>query len=206
MKVLLLMVLASSMVFADEIVFIPVQDAYVCDCQPGVTNPNGGPAHLYYGRYGSCYDRSLIQWDLSSIPAGTQIESAEMRMYCMSFTGSPSGQPVFYLVNEAWDELTVTFDTQPSYGPEPVLSGSWPQPSTWFSIDVTPFVQAWIDGSRDNFGIYCTSIGTTGTSVPGFWSKDGDQEELRPQLVVTFTSDLSSATWGEAKVCGCGGG
>lgn len=185
---------------AETLVLIPVQDAYICDCQPDVTNPNGGPAHLYHGRYTTCYDRSLIQWDLSSMPAGAVVESAEMRLYCISFTGTPSGQPAYYLIEQAWDELTVTHNTDPGFWATPSILAAWPQPQSWFSVDITSFVQDWMDGSRANYGIYCTSQGCTATSVPGFWSKDSDQTDLRPQLVVTYSlSAMEEDTWGAIK-------
>jgi hypothetical protein len=188
---------------AGEVTLQALQDAYICDCQPDVTNPNGGPTHLYHGRYGSCYDRTLIEWDLSDLPPSAVIEHAEMRLYCMSFTGTPSGQPVYYMINDDWSELTVTLNTQPSWDDIPSLTASWPAPSTWFALDVTQFVQAWVDGSHENHGIYCTSMGATGTSVPGFWSSDAAQEDLHPVLVVTYSlAALDEGTWCEVKTLG----
>lgn len=200
MKSVLAVLSFAALAGAETLVLIPVQDAYICDCQPDVTNPNGGPTHLYHGRYTTCYDRSLIQWDLSAIPEGAVIDSAVMRLYCISFTGTPSGQPVYQLIDEAWDEPTVTHNTQPAVGTTPSITASWPQPQSWFEVDVTSFVQAWLDSSHPNFGIYCTSQGCTATSVPGFWSKDSGQEELWPRLVVTYTlGALEQDTWGAIK-------
>jgi hypothetical protein len=200
MKPVLAILALASFAHAGTLVLIPIQDAYICDCQPDVTNPNGGPSHLYHGRYTTCYDRSLIQWDLSSIPAGATVESAVMRLYCISFTGTPSGQPAYYLIDEAWDELTVTHNTDPGHLATPVITASWPQPQTWFEVEVTSFVQGWMAGEHPNFGIYCTSTGCVSTSVPGFWSKDSDHEDLRPQLVVTYSlAGLSESTWGAIK-------
>ncbi|MBN2608562.1 MAG: hypothetical protein JXA64_05555, partial [Candidatus Fermentibacteraceae bacterium] len=55
---------------AETLELAPLQDAYVCCCKPDSTNPNGGSDYLYHGQYGSCFDRTLIQWDLSSVPPG----------------------------------------------------------------------------------------------------------------------------------------
>ena len=200
-KIMLPCLIAAAGAAASEVVTLtPVQDAYICDCKPDSTNPNGGPTHIYFGRYGSCYDRTLIEWDLSSLPPGAIVESAVMRFYCFSFYGALSGQPVFYLVDEPWSEYDVTLNTQPDYGTTPSASGTWPAAHTWFEQDVTAFVQAWAGGSHPNHGVYCTSTGTTATCVPGFWSKDSGDESLWPQLVVTYSmADLDGETWAEIK-------
>jgi hypothetical protein len=178
----------------------PVQDAYICDCQPDVTNPNGGTDYLYHGRYGSCYDRTLIQWDLSAIPAGARVLSAEMRLYCESLYGVESGAPTYYMIAGAWDEATVTFSNQPSFDAAPFVTGYWPDLDTWYSVDVLPFVEAWLDGSHGNHGIYCFCQGVTATCVPGFWSNDYAEETLRPLLVITIEGeDMETGTWGELK-------
>lgn len=200
MRTIALMILAASLANAETLVLTPVQDAYICDCQPDVTNPNGGPTHLYHGRYTTCYDRSLIQWDLSALPPGAEIEAAVMGLYCISFTGTPSGQPVFYPVAGAWDELSVTHSTDPGHSPSPFVVASWPQPQAWFEVDVTALVQEWLSGEQGNYGIYCTSQGCTSTSVPGFWSKDSDHPDLWPRLVITYALGLTGdVTWGEIK-------
>lgn len=185
---------------AESVELQAVQDAYVCDCKPDSTNPNGNDAHLYFGRYFSCLDRTLVEWDLSEIPSGAVVVGAEMRLYCNSFFGSQSGQPVFHMINEEWDELTVTLNTQPSFDASPCLTGDWPAPQSWFCLDVTPFVQAWVDGTHPNFGIYCTSTGTTGSCAPGFWSSDSGEEGFLPSLVVTYDPlSLAGGSWGGIK-------
>lgn len=196
----MMLILATTLAGADTLVLTPAQDAYICDCQPDVANPNGGPTHLYHGRYTTCNDRSLIQWDLSGLPAGAQVQSAVLRLYCISFTGTPSGQPVFYLIDGQWDELTVTHNTDPGHSQAPLVTASWPEPQTWFEVDVTVLVEEWLSGSSENHGIYCTSQGCTSTSVPGFLSKDSDHPDLWPRLVITYTLDLAGGvTWGAIK-------
>jgi hypothetical protein len=165
-----------------------------------VTNPNGGPNFLYHGQYGSCYDRTLIQWDLSQIPAGATIVSAEMRLWCEAFYGTQSGAPVYYLIEESWDENTVTYNTQPAWSAAVTAAGSWPDTGEWHVVDVTDFVQAWWSGAEENYGIYCHSDGTTGTCVPGFYSSNWADESLRPGLdVVYWPQELEQGSWGSIK-------
>jgi hypothetical protein len=202
MRTIAIMVLTATLAGADETLELtPVQDAYVCDCLPDVTNPNGGPNFLYQGQYGSCFDRTLIQWDLSQIPAGATIVSAEMRLWCEAFYGTQSGAPVCYLIEEPWDESTVTFNTQPAWSAAVTATGSWPVADEWHVVDVTGFVQAWCSGAEENYGIYCHSASTTGTCVPGFYSSNWADESLRPSLVVVYwPQELEQGSWGSIKV------
>lgn len=197
----LIALLFTALAVQAEIVELPVlQDAYICDCKPDSTNPNGNDTHLYFGRYFSCLDRTLIEWDLSMIPSEAYVVNAEMRLYCISFFGSASGQPVFHMINEEWNEFAVTLNTQPSFDATPCLSEDWPSAQSWFCVDVTPFVQAWVSGTHPNYGIYCTSTGTTGSCAPGFWSGDSGEEGLMPILVVTFDPlSLMGGSWGGIK-------
>jgi len=201
MKVLIGLLLVTMAARAETVELPVLQDAYICDCKPDSTNPNGNDTHLYFGRYFSCLDRTLIEWDLSMIPSGASVESAEMRLYCISFFGSATGQPVFHMINEEWDELTVTMNTQPSFDATPCLNGAWPAAQSWFSVDVTPFVQAWVNGTHPNCGIYCTSEGTTGSCAPGFWSGNSGEEGFLPTLVVTWVPlSLMGGSWGRHQI------
>ena len=178
----------------------PVQDAYICDCLPDVTNPNGNANYLYHGQFGSCYDRTLIQWDLSGIPSSVTIVSAEMKLYCEAFYGSESGYPEYFMINEEWNEQTVTYNTQPGYSTEISFTGYWPAANEWYTVDVLEFVQCWLDESHPNQGIYCFCNETTSTCVPGFWSSNYTQEELHPKLVITYwENQLEPETWGSIK-------
>jgi hypothetical protein len=198
--IVLLSSLAAPAKAAETVEIIAAQDAYICDCKPDSTNPNGGPDYIYHGQYGGCYDRTLIEWDLSSLPSGILIVSAEMRLFCEAFWGSQSGEPVYYMINEPWSELSVTYNTQPDYDTSQQIAGYWPEADTWYEVDVTDYVAAWVAGAHVNHGIYCFCQGTTGTCVPGFWSKDYAHSELHPRLVITYEiTDLDQASWGEVK-------
>ena len=199
MKTALTLLIFCSLLFcaaAEVIEIIPSQDAYICTCKPDSTNPNGGENYLYHGQWGSCYNRTLIQWDLSVIPAGAIIISAEMQLYCEAFYGSQSGEPVYNLIEESWDEQNVTYNNQPDYSSVIAAIGYWPDADEWYSLDVTEFVLAWFSGSEENYGICCLSQNTTGTCDPGFWSSNYSNGTLRPKLVVTYEEqELSGTTW-----------
>ncbi len=199
---LLLCIITPAILHAGEVSIQPLQDAYTCDCMPNATNPNGGYTYLYQGRVGNCYCNYCIEWDLSIIEPGTVIDSAEFWIYCKSFTGSPgAGNPIYYMITESWDENTLTYNTLPSWSESSSVTTDWPTQSSWHVIDVTEFVQGWVDGTFENHGVFAHVENTPSTSCPGFYSSNFSNEDLRPYVLVTGTGlSFDHVTWGEVKV------
>lgn len=196
----LLLVTLPLTLLGGQIEIEPSQDAYTCDCVPNATNPNGGETYLYQGRVGNCYCNYFMEWDLSFITPGTIINSAELWIYCKSFTGSASGNPVYYMITESWNENNVTFNTIPSYDSGTAITSSWPVANEWYVIDFTDFAQAWVDDSSQNFGFLAHVVGATSSSCPGFYSSNFSNEEFRPYLVLSGEEvSLERNTWGEIK-------
>ena len=84
------------------------------------------------------------------IPAGVTLESATFNVYVFT----PNDQlTTLHSITSVWDELTVTWNNfGGSY--DPTVIGSFTAGAIgWYSVDVTSLVNAWIDGSVENFGI-----------------------------------------------------
>jgi len=163
------------------------KDTYVCDCLPNANNPNGPTTALYQGQYGTCFDRLLIQWDLSSLPKNISITSAIMELKCSGVYGSLSGQMVYYRSTGNWGETQVTCATLPSYTNEDSVVTGWPTVGQWHAVDITKFVQKWIQDTISNYGIYGHCIGTTGQCDAEFSSSDASVNN-RPKLIITYTT------------------
>ena len=185
---MLMIVLAGYNLYAEEISIRmgpEGKDTYICDCLPNVNNPNGSIIHLYQGGYGVCFDRLLIQWDLSSLPEDITITNARMDLFYLSMYGAVSGEFVYFRILEDWEETGVTYATQPDYTDEGVIVTEFPT-GGWHSVDVTEFVQGWYDGTFDNFGIYGHTQNSSGTCCVEFSSADGSAL-YRPKLTVEYT-------------------
>jgi len=200
---LLCLVIASSLL-ADEVSVPVLQDAYTCDCAPNVTNPNGGITYLYQGRVGNCYCNYFIEWDLSGIEPGAAITSAELYIYCKSFTGTAGGgNPIYFPITESWDENTVTYNTMPSWNDSVSVTSVWPTAYSWHTVDLTSIVQGWIDGSIVNHGVLAHVENTPSTSCPGYFSSSYPVADRQPYLLINGTGlALDQTTWGEVKAQG----
>ena len=107
---------------------------------------------------------SYVQFNLSAIPPGATVGKAMLRLYVDLVT--TGGSFDVYEVDNAWNENTLTFNTQPlPLGPS--ATGSHPialtsaSRSQFLLIDITPLVQGWASGTIANNGIALTS--TNGT-------------------------------------------
>lgn len=124
---------------------------------------------------------SLIQFDLSSIPPGTNISSVAL------FLNDESGKqfPVeIYRVTQPWVDSTITWDNMPTYDSTslgnlmlagtPCVVGAYISPA---------LVQDWVDHPTTNFGVVL--FPPSGTGDAAISSKEGI---LPPKLVVVINS------------------
>jgi hypothetical protein len=139
--------------------------------------------------------RSLVQFDLASIPAGTQIASASLKLYLIESWDYPDRSRTIttYRIKSGWSEMSVTWNSKPSYGEAygaaSVTHGDW----RWYSFDVTDLVRAWVNGTKANYGIMVRGPEHSGqdSSWKGFSTREGP---FPPQLVINYTGSTVSAT------------
>ncbi|WP_220681271.1 DUF3344 domain-containing protein [Methanofollis formosanus] len=132
--------------------------------------------------------RSLIHFDLSSIPKGAEIESATLYAYMSARAGDR--EVGAYRVTDTWNESGVTWKTQPSVDTQPTSSidpGS--AVNTWICWNVTQDVQAYADGTAN----YGWMIKNTDESTPSMdqkvtlRSRNYADATQHPYLNVTYT-------------------
>jgi hypothetical protein len=140
---------------------------------------------------GAGNQRALLNFDLSSIPAGATINSATLTMEATNIDG-PLNIDV-YEVLENWSEANATWDerdTATSWTTaggefnataEATLNTSSTGQHTW---DITALVQDWIDGTRVNNGILVGSP-DTGTNVTATY--DSSEGSVSPLLQIDYT-------------------
>jgi hypothetical protein len=87
------------------------QDAMILSDSP--SSNFDGNWRLSVGTTDVAKARSLVKFDLSTIPAGTQIDSAQLRLYYdQTFTSDASAVPIeAHRVTAPWDETTVTWNS-----------------------------------------------------------------------------------------------
>ncbi|MCX7680588.1 MAG: DNRLRE domain-containing protein, partial [Anaerolineae bacterium] len=138
--------------------------------------------------------RSLVRFDLSSIPTGATINQATLRLYLVSSWDYPNRTRTIttYRIGSSWSESGVTWNNQPShaeaFGSAGVTHGAW----GWYAFDVTNLVRGWVNGTWPNYGIMLRGPEWSGTDSS--WKSFATRESTYdPQLVITYIGTASAS-------------
>ncbi len=124
-------------------------DARISQGAP-TTNYNGQQMVVGFSA-GASADLSLVQFDLSSLPAGVTILTGTLRIYVRDTSGTMPQTVSLRRVTGSWNESTVTWNTQPS---SVAIGGSTSVGGVgWATWDVTGQVQKWYSGVDANNGL-----------------------------------------------------
>ena len=151
--------------------------------QAGSPDANSDSGFLWVGLPNTHY--SFVQFDLTTLPADATITGAGLQL---TFPGVYTGTNDVEVgrVDGAWDELTLTWATQPAVtwgGPVQTVSSTGiddPSVVTW---NVTPMVQAWHSGAQPNYGFVLRG---NGGELKAAYSKENGTPDRLPQLVIAY--------------------
>ncbi len=183
-------------------------------------NNNGGlNTNIVVG--GTSVWRSLIQFDVSSIPGGATLSSATMSLYCVSEAGGTDETVNAHRALVEWFEGNQN-DGVPAGGENASVwnyrnyngSVAWgaaggqsgtdytasatdsttiTAASAWYDWDVLADASAWYAGTATNYGLFCIGSLADGTQRKRFASSDYTTDaSLRPKLVVVYTSGAAT--------------
>ncbi len=164
---------------------------------------NFGDQHiLMLGRADGVFMYTFIEFTELNDPQyqGATVNSAHLKLR-VDIIGSGTSSTDQYEIgpcSTAWVEDTITWNNQPSVHESVTLN--YTTDFGWVSIDVTSWVQKWLDGTWDNYGF-------------SLFDEDGNYEEnhsyssdfphvlvFRPRLVMEYSdSAIEEATWGQIK-------
>ncbi len=194
------------------VVLNPVKDTYVNGYWNVLGNPgwydtnHGSEQYLYVGEYvrytrggvvESTYN-TLVAFDLSGIPSGANIVSAELKLYYIG-NGNPGDVYQVCRITKDWDENTVT-GQDINQNKNVVCTGitaTVPStPNTWMTWDVTDEVKAFLDGTYENHGwlIKSNTYNSWNPWKSQYLSKDSSDSAYYPQLVITYTTPSTPST------------
>lgn len=141
--------------------------------------------------------RSVIKFDLSTIPQSATVISAYLSLYynptsAFSTWTSPAA---FYInrITTDWDELTVTWGTQPtSTNINDVLVPAASSTTASFpNIDVTDMVADMVADPTHSFGFLFRLVNENPYYAITLASSDNADSTIRPKLVITYSDPNS---------------
>lgn len=142
--------------------------------------------------------RSLIEFNLSTIPQFSTITNATLFLYSDENSEaypngheprSGSNECTIYRITSPWEEYTVTWTNQPSYSPNnavyvPASSSSFQD----YQIDVTDLVQDMVDFPSSSHGFFIKLVDENYYRRLVFASGDHTNSGLHPKLQVSFNN------------------
>lgn len=175
---------------------LPSDDTFIASAYP--TTVFGSYHFLYMGVYVFPADsyRTLVKFDLSSIPQGVNITEATLNLYIFR-KDVPGPEILSVFLNQSnFSQNTVTYLNAPAITPTGITATVTDADLNHFiSIDITQLAQQWRANPATNYGI--TIIGPENTySLIGSYSTNFTDSSLYPFLQVTYqdscncTSDM----------------
>lgn len=164
----------------------PTADTYVWTGDSGAVNYGTQPnISILYGS-SAARARSLLRFDLSSIPSDATVSKATLGLTLSSTSGSGTITMNVFRATQDWMEEIVTWNTQPTTNEQITSSlvNRDPGTKTW---DLTTAAQNWISGAWANQGFIVIgreSGAATDAYTRLFWSREG---ATPPTLSITYT-------------------
>ncbi|HEX6096866.1 MAG TPA: DNRLRE domain-containing protein [Thermoanaerobaculia bacterium] len=179
----------------------------VADTRISYYDPNvvfGSDGRLLIGGGGAETVKSLVRFDLSSIPAGAVLSSATLSLYNHAHNGDVNGGSVsVHPISKPWVEMQATWNVSAAGVPwstsgmqagadySTALDATIAIDETigvWRTFDVTAIVQQWLSGALANHGFLIRS-GTRGVKPYFYSSNHAADPALRPKLVIELAPD-----------------
>ncbi|MCS7131433.1 MAG: DNRLRE domain-containing protein, partial [Hadesarchaea archaeon] len=164
----------------------PVEDSFV---HRGRENINfGSDTTVYVGRYLGTPERAFLKFDLSAIPRGATIGSAELKLWCWRVDGEGARVQVHAVDDDSWREGTITWRNQPSIGAALAGPVSVRENNRWYSWDVTSFVASEFAGDKlVSFALIDVDENAGADNrAARFNSKEYWNTEMHPYLEITL--------------------
>lgn len=175
-----------------NLTFEPVEDAYIMSDQPSTRPGQIDAGNLKVGlNSANGIQRTLIKFDLSTLPATSKIISASLVLYPKEV--SPSGDGPMAVEARAifspWSSFFVSWSNAPSYGPVRSNANVPGSVNTAVSWDVKDLVNDWVKGTVPNYGLILLGD-ENNQRLRNFYSHDDNVfNGFKPRLYVEYDPD-----------------
>jgi hypothetical protein len=160
---------------------------------PNHANNYGTLPTIDIGRESYGTNRALLQFDLSTIPNGITVISANLELVVSSVTSPSNYNFDIHRVTSEWNETTVTWETQPSFDSTEKVTFQIGNTGI-VSINIASIVQKWFEGFV-NYGILIKNdTEDSNVSAKTIHSSESLSPSSRPKLTVTYNVPPTAPT------------
>ncbi len=173
------------------------RDAYIKQDKPD--ERRGGDSELRVKTENGKLNRSLLQFDLSSLPAGSVVVSATLSLYVKGASGGPVTINAHQVIT-SWNEAEVTWEARDKAAGllwvtrggdyDSAVAGSTVVDNTtnvWRSWNITNLAATWVMTPTSNFGLILEAAVTDPKTEKKFKSSDDGTASQRPKLEVCYS-------------------
>lgn len=176
-------------------------DVHIDDLNPNLADNLTPIMNAGYNTVGGIptLSHNLLQFDLSSIPAGSAVVSATLSLThssTVAHSASSDNAELLAKITQQWYENTVTWNNQPTYSTTDTIQiGSTNVGDDKPNINLLSFVQDWVNNPLNNFGMVMHLVDEPGTlgRFQSYASSDNPDSSARPKLVVEWLSCTSTS-------------
>ena len=131
--------------------------------------------------------RSFVEFDVSSIPAGSTVNTATLTL-CAVAVPTSTRTIDLHRITASWVETTLTWNNQPAVAASVTDSTTTPGSPACMTWDVAADVQLWIDGTANEGWRAKDSVEGQGTKdITEFATRENGTPADRPILDVNYT-------------------
>ncbi|HRI72796.1 MAG TPA: DNRLRE domain-containing protein, partial [Polyangium sp.] len=165
---------------------VTMEDTYITQASLAQTAGNTDRFYVNTNSSGARNVVGLVSWDLSSIPQGSTIFSATLKIT----TNQANGQaPEVHRVTKAWTEAAATWSSM-SKGYDSEIIAQFPAfvaTGNYVSKtqEITPLVQKWVSGDYPNDGLALLGAATPNLQA-SFYSSEVSVAAYAPELTIIF--------------------
>ncbi len=142
----------------------------------------------------SYIERSLLQFDLSSIPEGSEVLLAELALYYYDpenrdhHTTTGPNTAFIQRIIASWTESSITWNNQPSSTTQDqsIILDMTESRGDLIDQDITTLVQEMVNNRAEDYGFIIKLETEDGNKGMYFASSDHPDPNLHPKLIVTY--------------------
>ncbi|MCD4829882.1 MAG: DNRLRE domain-containing protein [Candidatus Cloacimonetes bacterium] len=192
LTLLLSMLCLASAIYAETFTLSPTDDMYTDPDHPG---DNPAITELWTANFPNSghFERIMLMFELEPY-SGLELESAILhltRFYSCATGGTTS--TTFYAIDQPWNEDTWDHTEHITYDEDVnmpfVFSGTGGNTIVAFDVDMTAFMQSWIESGAANNGFLI--MANNNQKFSKFYSKEHSNEGYRPTLTLTYANDVN---------------
>lgn len=128
--------------------------------------------------------RTLVEFDLSSIPVGSKIDVATLKLYAR-YSSAAGRTYIVSRITGSWTEMLVTWNNKPSV--TGAIYEYMVAADTWFEVDVKTFVELMLASGVAGFRVKDYVENSATSKLGTFCTKEHATSYWRPQLYVEWT-------------------